>query len=97
METFAHLLKVQADVMAAQAKPVAVQNLPALSCYTGEDGDATDNGLDRWLKSYRERATFTNWSEEDQLHQLKLHLEDKTALDVFRMLPPTERGTIGRH
>jgi hypothetical protein len=38
METYAHLLKVQADVVAAQAKAVAVQNLPALSCYTGDDG-----------------------------------------------------------
>jgi hypothetical protein len=90
METFAHLLKVQADVMAAQAKAVAVQNLPALSCYTGEDGDATDDGFDRWLESFRE-SHIRKLVRGDQL---KLHL-DKTALDVFRMLPPTERGTIG--
>lgn len=38
METFTQLLKVQMDAMTAQAKAVAVQNLPSLACYTGESG-----------------------------------------------------------
>lgn len=93
METVTRLLKAQTDVMAAQAKAVAVQNLPNLSCYTGEGGDATDDGFDRWVQRFRERARFASWSAKDQLYQLKLRL-DKTALDVFRMLPDSECDTI---
>jgi len=93
VETFTRLLKAQTDVIAAQAKAVAVQNLPSLKCYTGEGGDATNDGFDRWLERFRERAKFAGWSAEEQLYQLKLHL-DKTALDVFRMMPDSERETV---
>jgi hypothetical protein len=93
METFTRLLQVQTDAMAAQAKAVAVQSLPSLGCYTGEAGDAVDDGFDRWLERFRERAKFADWSAEEQLYQLKLHL-DKTALNVFRMIPDSERETL---
>ena len=65
---------------------MSVQNLPGLSCYTGEGVDATDGGFDHWLKRFRERAVLAGWSSEEKLNQLKDHL-DKTALNVFRMLP----------
>ena len=93
IESFNRLLKAQTDVMAAQARAVAIQNLPSLACYTGEGGDATDDGFDRWLERFHERAKFACWSPVDQLYQLKMHL-DKTALDVFRMLPSSERETF---
>ena len=48
--------------------------------------DAVDDGFERWLERFQERAKFVGWSEEEQLYQLKLNL-DKTALEVFRMLP----------
>ena len=54
VETFTQLLKAQTDVIAAQAKAVAVQNLPSLTCYTGEGGDATNDGFDRWLERFHE-------------------------------------------
>ena len=87
--TFTHLLKAQTDVMATQAKAAALQNLPHLPKYTGEDGDTANGGFDRWIESFRESAKFADWSASDQLYQLKLHL-DKTALDVFRMLPTSD-------
>lgn len=65
METFTRLLKTQTDVMAAQVKAVTLQNLPSLPPYTGEGRDATDDGFDRWLQRFRERAAFANWSAED--------------------------------
>ena len=85
LETFTHLLKAQIDVMAAQAKAAALQNPPHLP----EDGDTANGSFDRWIESFRERAKFADWSASDQLYQLKLHL-DKTALDVFRMLPASD-------
>ena len=45
------------------------------------------------MQRFRERARFASWSAEDQLYQLKLHL-DKTAMDVFRMLPDAESSNI---
>ena len=89
LETFTHLLKAQTDVMVAQAKATALQNLPRLPKYTGEDSDTANGGFDRWIESFRERAKFADWSASDQLYRLKLHL-DKTALDVFCMLPASD-------
>ena len=57
-----------------------------------EGGDATDDGgFHRWLEHFCERAKFAGWSAEN--FQLKLHL-DKMALDVFRMMPDSERAMI---
>ena len=72
---------------------MSVQNLPGLSCYTGEGVDATDGGFDHWLERFHERAVFAGWSSEEKLYQLKAHL-DKTALNVFRMLPDQDRVTF---
>ena len=91
--TMARLLQAQTDAMTAQAKAAAVQNLPSLPCYTGEGTDVVDDGYDKWIQRFRERAIFASWSPEDQLYQLKLHL-DKTAMDVFRMLPDTESNNV---
>ena len=87
------LLQAQADAMAAQAKAVALQSLPPLPCFTGEGPDLSDDGFDRWMERFRERAEFAGWSESDQLYHLKLLL-DKTALDVFRMLPDSEKSGV---
>ena len=76
------LLQAQADAMAAQAKAVVLQSLPPLPCFTGKGPDISDDGFDRWMERFRERAKFDGWSESDQLYHLKLLL-DKTALDIF--------------
>ena len=89
----ARLLQAQTDAMAAQAKAAAVQSLPPLPRFTGEGTDISDDGFDKWLERFRERAKFADWSESDQLYQLKLLL-DKTALDVFRMLPDSEKEGV---
>ena len=89
VSTMARLLQAQTDAVAAQAKAVAVQNLPPLPCYTGESSDVVDDGYDKWVQRFRERARFASWSAEGQLYQFKLHL-DKTAMDVFRMSPDAE-------
>ena len=52
----------------------------------GEGSDAVEDGFDKWIRKFRERAKFAGWSAADQLYQLELHL-DKTALDMFHMLP----------
>ena len=93
VDKMAKLLQAQVDAMAAQARASAVQHLPALSCYTGEEKDVMDDGFERWLERFEERSKIACWTPEQQLYQLKLHLEG-TARDVFRMLPETERDTM---
>ena len=90
VSTMAWLLKAQTDVM---AKAAAVQSLPPLSCFRGEGDDLLDDGYDKWVEKFRERAWLANWSPEDQLYQLKLHLQ-KTARNVFRMLPRSECNNV---
>ena len=88
-----HLLQAQTDTMAAQAKAVAVQGLPPLPRFTCEGPYLSHDGFDRWMERFCERANFAGWSESDQLYHLK-RLLDKTALEVFRMLPDSEKSEI---
>ena len=83
METVTRLLYTQTEVMTAQAKAVAVQQLPALPPFTGEGRDIQDDHFDRWIQRFRERASFAGWTESDQLYQLKLHLDKTDLEDVF--------------
>ena len=81
--------------MAAHARATAAQQLPALPSYTGEGKHAADDGFERWVERFRERAKVAGWTTEHQLYQLKSHL-DHTARDMFRMIPETERDTLGK-
>lgn len=89
------LIEVQMEAMAAQARAAAVQHLPSLCCYTGEGKDALDDSFDRWIERFQERAKIAGWNMEHQIYQLKLHLE-KTAADVFRMLPDSDKSDFNK-
>jgi len=93
VETVAQLLKVQTDLMTAQARAVTMQSLPRLPYFTGEIAGVTGDGFDHWLERFRDRAEFAGWTSEESLYQFKVHL-DKTALDVFRMLPDHDCGSF---
>ena len=93
VQSMARLLQAQTEVMTAQAKAATLQTLPALSSFTGEGDDISDDGFDKWLEKFQERAKFAGWDGSDQLYHFKLLL-DKTALDTFRMLPDSEKSGI---
>ena len=93
VETMNTFLQAQAEAMAAHARATAAQQLPALPLYTGEGKQAADDGFERWIERFKERAKVAGWTTEHQLYQLKVHL-DQTASDVFRMIPETERDTF---
>ena len=80
-------LEAQKRVMVQAA---AAQNLPTLPKFSGEGNQDEDNSFSRWHESFEERALLTGWTPEQKLCQLKAHLE-KTALEVFRMMPESER------
>ena len=93
LQSVTQLLQAQTQAMVAQAQATAAQYLPPLSCYTGEGSDVADDGFDRWIERFKERAKIAGWTGEQQLYQLKVHLE-KTAGEVFRMLPETDRENL---
>ena len=77
------------EAMAAQTQTVAFQNLPSLPVYTGEDR-RVDDGFDHWVEKLKERSKLCKWTLEQELYQLKIHL-DKTAAEVFWMLPAEDK------
>ena len=64
-----------------------------LPYFSGEGSGAQDDVFEQWVEKFRERAQFAGWSPAEQLYQFKLHL-DKTALDVFQILPDSDKGDV---
>ena len=89
MESMAKLLQAQTQMLAAQAQAVTAQGFPPLKRFSGENTSTDDDSFERWLEQLEERARIASWSADQQLYQLKMHLEG-TALQVFRM-PPDKR------
>ena len=56
VETMTTFLQTQAEAMAAHARATAAQQLPALPLYTGEGKQAADDGFERWIDRFKERA-----------------------------------------
>lgn len=83
---FSEFIEAQKRVMVQAA---AAQSLPTLQKFSGEGNQDEDDSFSHWHESFEERALLTGWTPEQKLCQLKAHLE-KTALEVFRMMPESE-------
>ena len=97
VQSMTKLLQAQTEMISAQAHAVAIQSLPALPRFSGQDVDSTtdEDSFDRWLEQFEERGRLAGWTSEQQLCQLKAHLEE-TALLVFCMLPTEERNDYAK-
>ena len=82
VDTMTRFLKAHTEAIAAQTQATAAQHLPPLKAYTGEGKQVEEDGFERWIEQFEERAKIVSWSTEQQLHQLKLLLEN-TALRVY--------------
>ena len=60
--TMSRLLKAHTEAIAAQTQAAAAQHLPPLKPYSGEGKQIEDDGLDRWLEQFEERAKIAGWS-----------------------------------
>ena len=76
--------------MAAQIEAIAINSVPPLKLFIGDDVHTEDGSFDRWLEQFDDRAKAVNWNENQKLFQLKSHLE-KTAAHVVRMMPSEEQ------
>ena len=90
VQSMAQLMQAQTNMLTAHAQAVAMQNLPALSPFTGEDPRGDDDNFEKWLELLEERGRLAQWSKEQHLCQLRAHLT-KTAQQIFRMLTEEER------
>ena len=89
--TMTRLLEAHTEAIAAQTQATAAQHLPPLKAFTGEGKQMEEDGFERWIEQFEERAKVAGWSTEQKLHQIKLLLE-KTALRVLRALPDTDQS-----
>ena len=85
VQSMTKFMQVQTDMMAAQAKAMAAQNLPPLVHFSGEGSLVGDESFDRWLEHFEELAAVAGWSEEHKKYRLKMHLS-KTAFQTYCML-----------
>ena len=63
--------------------------------YTGEERQIADDGVEHWIEKLKERARICGWTPEQQLYHMKLLL-DRTAAEVFRMLPEEDRSDFDK-
>ena len=91
VDPMTRFLKAHTEAIAAQTQATAAQHLPPLKAYTGQGKQVEEDGFERWIEQFEERAKIASWSTEQQFHQLKLLLEN-TALRVYRALPPADES-----
>ena len=95
LQSVARMLQVQTAAMEAQTRAAAIQNLPPLPLYTGEERQIADDGFEHWVERLKERARICGWTPEQQLYHMKLLL-DRTAAEVFRMLSEEDRSDFDK-
>ena len=95
LRAMTELLQKHTEAVAAQTRAVSIQSLPRLPVFTGEGEQVKDDGFERWLEKLKERSRICRWTADEQLYQLKSHL-DKTATEVFRMIPEDERSSFDK-
>ena len=94
LQSVAWMLQAQTAAMEAQTRAAAIQNLPPLPLYTGEERQIADDGFECWVERL-ERARICGWTPEQQLYHMKLLL-DRTATEVFCMLPEEDRSDFDK-
>ena len=76
----AQLMQAPTNMLtAAHTQAVAMQNLPALSPFTGEDPQGDEYNFEKWLELLGERGRLAQWFKEQHLCQLRARLTDGSA------------------
>ena len=66
-------------MVAAQTRAMLVQNLPPLQHFSGEGVHFSEDGFDRWVDLFKERARLVGWSDEHRKYNLKLLLNESAV------------------
>ena len=73
-------------MVAAQTRAMSAQSLPPIPAYSGEGEQSLEDGFERWIEQFEERARLVGWSEDLRRYHLKIRLS-KTAFQTYRLLP----------
>ena len=80
------LVETQAAMVAAQTRAMSAQSLPPMRHYSGEGNQTIEEGFDRWIEQFEERAKLDGWSDYHKRYHPKMLL-DKSAFQTYRLLP----------
>ena len=85
MQQLTQLVQTQTAVVAAQTKAMSTQCLPPLKEYSGEDIQSSEDGFDRWIEQFEERAKLVGWSEDLKRYNLKMSLHN-SVYQTYQLL-----------
>lgn len=86
IQQLTQLVQTQTAMVAAQTRAMSAQSLPPIPTYSGEGEQALEDGFERWIEQFEERARLAEWSEDLRRYYLKMRLS-KTAFQTYRLLP----------
>ena len=56
VQSMAQLMQAQTNMLSAHAQAVAMQNLPPIPAFTGEDPQGDEDNFEKWLELLEERG-----------------------------------------
>ena len=86
MQQLTQLVQNQTAMVAAQTRAMSAQGLPPMPHYSGEGTQSSEDGFDKWIEQFEERAKLVGWSEDHRRYNLKMLL-NKSAFQTYRLLP----------
>ena len=86
IQQLTQLVQTQTAMVAAQTRAMSAQSLPPVPIYSGEGEQSLEDGFERWIEQFEERARLAGWSEDLRCYHLKMRLS-KTAFQTYRLLP----------
>ena len=60
MQQLTQLVQTQTAMVAAQIRAMSAQNLPPMSHYSGEGNQSYDDGFEKWIEQFEERAKLVS-------------------------------------
>ena len=85
MQQLTQLVQTQTAMVAAQTRAMSAQSLPPMSHYSGEGSQSCEDGFDKWVEQFEERAKLVGWSEDHRKYHLKMLL-DGAAFQTYKLL-----------
>ena len=94
IQHLSQLVQTQTAMVAAQTRAMSAQSLPPIPSYGGEGEQSLEDGFERWIEQFEERARLAGWSEDLRRYHLKMRLS-KTAFQTYRLLPDNVKASYG--
>ena len=92
IQQLTQLVQTQTAMVAAQTRAMSALSLPPIPTYSGEGEQCLEEGFERWVEQFEERAPLAGWSEDLRHYHLKMKLS-KTAFQTYRLLPDNVKAS----